>query len=211
VSDEGEYYSAKVDDCMSSIASQFGFFWETLWFHPKNGDLRKLRKNPNVLLEDDQVWIPQKQIKQVEAPVDALHTFQVKGVPTMFRIRFTDSGKPRANIPYVLTIDGNLFTGSTDSDGKIEVPIPPNAQEGTLVLGQGKEAKTYTLDLGSIAPVSEPDGAIQRLSSLGYHCGLDPQAGLADALGAFQADNGLPATGKLDADTQSKLSDVFGC
>ena len=154
MSDEGEYYSAKVDDCMSSIASQFGFFWETLWFHPKNGDLRKLRKNPNVLLEDDQVWIPQKQIKQVEAPVDALHTFQVKGVTTMFRLRFTDSGKPRANIPYVLTIDGNLFTGSTDSDGKIEVPIPPNAQEGTLVLGQGKEAKTYTLDLGSIAPVS---------------------------------------------------------
>jgi hypothetical protein len=211
VPDEGGYISAKVDDCMSSIASQFGFFWETLWFHPKNRDLRKLRRNPNVLLENDQVWIPLKQIQQVEKPVDALHTFVLKGVPTMFRIRFTDAGEPRGDIPYVLTIDGELFNGSTDADGKIEVPIPPNAQEGTLVLGQGNEAKTYALDLGSIAPVSEPDGAIKRLLSLGYHCGLDPQAGLADALGAFQADNRLPVTGELDAATQSKLSDVYGC
>ncbi|HEV3333217.1 MAG TPA: peptidoglycan-binding domain-containing protein [Bryobacteraceae bacterium] len=209
--DQGGYYSATANDCMSSIASQFGFFWETLWNHPKNQDLRKLRKNPNVLLENDQVWIPAKQLRQETKPVDALHSFQLKGVPTLFKIRFTDAGKPRANVPYVLTIDGKAFNGSTDGDGMIEVPIPPNAQDGTLVLGQGKEAKTYGFDLGALAPVSEPEGAIKRLLSLGYNRSADPEAGLPDALRSFQADNQLPVTGDLDAATQSKLSDVFGC
>ena len=209
--DQGAYYSASGNDCMSSIASRFGFFWETIWNHPKNQSLVQLRKNPNVLLENDQVWIPPKQLRQEPKPVDALHSFQLKGVPTIFRIRFADEEKPRANVPYVLTIDGKNFEGSTDGDGKIEVPIPPNAQTGKLVLGQGKEAKTYALDLGALAPVSEPEGALKRLLGLGYHCGLDPKAGLPDALGSFQADNKLPVTCELDAATQSKLVDVFGC
>ena len=208
--DDGGYYTANSSDCMSSIAGQHGFFWETLWLHPKNQGLRKLRKNPNVLLENDQVWIPAKQIRQESRPTDACHTFERKGVPTLFRVRFTDSGHPRDSVPYVLTIDGILFTGSTDADGKIEVAIPPNAQQGTLVLGQGKEAKTFMLQLGALAPVSEPAGAISRLQSLGYHCGLDPQAGLAQALKSFQADNNLTLSGELDAATRSELSDVFG-
>jgi len=208
--DGGQIYKAEPDDCISSIASQFGFFWKTLWFHPQNAQLRQLRKNPNVLMENDQVWIPAKQIRQESKPTDATHTFTVKGIPTLFRMCFLDSGVPRANVPYVLTIDGKPFNGSTDGDGKIEVPIPPNAQQGTLVLGQGKEAKTFSLDLGVLAPVSEPDGAIKRLQSLGYHCGLDPQAGLAGALKSFQSDNSLPVTGDLDDATQSKLSQVFG-
>jgi hypothetical protein len=208
--DEGRYYTAKDNDCLSSIASQFGFFWRTIWFHPKNQQLRQLRKNPNVLLENDQVWIPAKQMRQESKPTDGTHTFTVKGIPTLFRIRFTDSGKPRTNVPYTLTVDGKLFHGSTDADGKIEIPIPPNAQEGTLVLGRGKEAKTFRLDLGALAPVSEPEGAIKRLQSLGYHCGLDAQEGLSEALGSFQSDNGLPVTGNLDSVTQSKLAEVFG-
>jgi hypothetical protein len=208
--DQGSYYTAKDNDCISSIASQFGFFWRTLWFHPKNEKLRRLRKNPNVLMENDPVWIPAKQLRQESKPTDAKHTFQVKGIPTLFRMRFIDSDKPRANVPYVLTIDGTLFNGSTDGDGRIEVPIPPNAQQGTLVLGQGKEAKTFNLNLGLLAPVSEPEGAIKRLHSLGYHCGLDPEAGLADAISTFQSDHDLPVTGDLDAATQSRLSEVFG-
>lgn len=207
---QGGYHTATSNDCLSSIASHYGFFWKTIWFHPRNQELRSLRKNPNVLMENDRVWIPALEMKFESKPTDARHTFVLKGVPTLFRIRFTDSGEPRVNVPYLLTVDGTLFDGSTDDDGRIEISIPPNAQKGTLVLGQGKEAKTYQLDLGALPPVSEPDGAIKRLQSLGYHCGIDPQAGLAQALSSFQADQNLPASGELDTATQSKLADVFG-
>jgi hypothetical protein len=30
----------KQRDCMSSIADQYGFFWETRWNHERNGELR---------------------------------------------------------------------------------------------------------------------------------------------------------------------------
>ena len=40
-------------DCMVSIAELCGFFWETLWNHPNNKDLRGLRHDPTVLLLDD--------------------------------------------------------------------------------------------------------------------------------------------------------------
>ena len=210
--DDGSYYSASSTDCISSIASKHGFFWETIWFHPKNQQLRRVRKNPNVLRENDQIWIPALEIREESKPTDRRHTFVVKGIPTLFRMRFTDSsGQPRSNLAYILTIDGTNYNGRTDGDGKIEVNIQPDAQSGKLVLGEGKEAKTYELDLGALAPVSEPEGALKRLQSLGYHCGIDPQTGFSQALRSFQADQSLPTSGKLDTLTQNKLVDVFGC
>ncbi len=37
---------------------------------------------------------------------------------------------PRTSVPYSLWIDGVETRGSTDGDGRIEVKLPPNAQEG---------------------------------------------------------------------------------
>ncbi len=42
--------------------------------------------------------------------------------------------QPRANVPYVLEIDGKLTRGCTDSEGVIESSIPPNARTGRLIL-----------------------------------------------------------------------------
>lgn len=210
-SGEGDYYNANDDDCISSIADQYGFFWKTLWLHPQNKDLRTLRKNPNVLLKGDQVFVPPKELKQEERPTEGRHTFVRKGIPSLLRLRFTKSGEARANLPYILIIDGSSTRGSTDGDGRIEVPIPPRAQQGTLILGEGKEAQHHTLDLGMMNPVDEPDGAIKRLESLGYDCGLDKETGLSQALKSFQADNGIPLSGDLDTATQNKLSQLYGC
>jgi hypothetical protein len=45
---------------MASIAAESGFSWEFLWARPQNQQLRALRKNPNVLMEGDEVFIPER-------------------------------------------------------------------------------------------------------------------------------------------------------
>ena len=43
-------HDVKPGDCILSIVDAKGFFWETLWEHPENGELREKRLDPNTLL-----------------------------------------------------------------------------------------------------------------------------------------------------------------
>jgi len=208
--DGGDTHTVGVDECISSIAGQYGFFWKTLWFHPNNASLRSLRKDPNVLMEGDEIYIPEKTVKEEERPTDKKHTFIRKGIPSKFRIRILLNQEPRKNEPYVLVLDGKLIHGQTDGDGLIDIFIPPGSQQGKLSVGQGKTQQTFDLDFGHLNPVSEPSGAIHRLENLGYDCGLNKEKGLPQALRSFQAQNGLAISGTLDDATKSKLVEVHG-
>lgn len=195
-------------DCLSSIAEQYGFFWETLWNHPRNADIVRLRKDPNTLLVGDAVFIPEKRMKSYDRPTGARHTWRVKGVPAKFRVQLWWGGDPRANEPYVLTIEGDVHRGVTDGQGKIEVVIRPEARRGTLVVGEGAREAEYEIDLGTMPPAEEIAGALERLRNLGFYAGevrntLDDDA--RGALTTFQRIQGLEGTGELDEATKSKL------
>ena len=122
--------------------------------------------------------------------------------------------EPRANVPYVLEIDGVLNEGTTDADGRVEVTIPPNARRGKLILEPGTASeKTLPLRLGHLDPLSELTGVKQRLANLGFDCGdcsaADTPA-LPAALRAFQEKQGLPITGEVDQATRDKLRELHG-
>ncbi|MFH1075402.1 MAG: hypothetical protein V1753_00935 [Pseudomonadota bacterium] len=51
-------YIVKQGDCIESIAFKHGLFWETVWNHPNNQQLKQERKNPNILLAGDKVFVP---------------------------------------------------------------------------------------------------------------------------------------------------------
>ncbi len=208
------YYTVEHDDCVLDVAYRHGFHWKTIWNHSKNAPLRDLRKEPNVLLAGDQVFIPEPQLRFESRNTEKRHTFRRKGIPARARFRFLDGGEPRKDVPYILTIDGKSVTGRTDADGALEVAVPPDARHGTLVLSVGDEAEHYELALGRMDPVSEIRGACMRLQSLGFISSdddEDEEACLVGALQSFQQAKGLEITGKLDEKTKHELQKAFGC
>jgi len=207
-------YTVRQGDCVESIAQAHGLFWETIWNDAKNAELRKKRDDPNVLLPGDVLFVPEKRLKEETRATDQRHRFKRKGVPSMLRIVLRDEDdKPRAGVAYVLTIDGQNRRGTTNGDGLLEEPIPPNAKEGKLIVGEGEDAEEYELELGRLDPVDDPAGAQARLANLGYDVGpIDGTIGprTRGAIQEFQRDHGLKATGELDETTQRKLQEVHG-
>jgi hypothetical protein len=193
----------------SSLAKKKGFFWRTIWEHGENASLKALRKDPNVLFADDDIFIPELDPKEVPKPTEQRHKFKRKGEPCKIKLQLLKNGKPRANESYVLEIEKKLINGKTDSDGKLEHYIPGSASSGTLTLRNGKEV--LPIRIGDLDPIDKGTGVQQRLNNLGYDCGSeDGEIGeeTKEALKKFQAEHGLSVSGDADAETKSKLKEL---
>jgi hypothetical protein len=221
-------YAVKQGDCMASIAIETGFFWQTLWDRPENSALKQLRQNPNVLLEGDDVFIPDLTPKQESRASDSQYKFVRKGVPEKLRITLKDAqNKPRANLPYTLVVDGKPQKGTTNSQGELVESIPPGAKSGKLIIvapaqppacqtakKPGKLRREITnLNLGHLDPVSEVSGIKARLANMKFYRGpidsnLDGKT--KQAISAFQTHAGLPATGDADDATKAALQKAHG-
>jgi hypothetical protein len=207
-------YTVKQGDCISSIADEVGFFWETLWNHPSNAALKRKRKNPNTLLPGDEIFIPEKRPKEEQCAATKRHRFRIKGIPVKLNLRLLDTeGKPRKNLPYTLTVDGRPKNAKTDGDGKIAEVIQPNAKKAKLVVKPpGEPEEEYDFDLGHMNPVDDVAGWQSRLQNLGYlrevTRELDDQT--AEAVKKFQKAAGLSQTGEMDSATQAALEQRHG-
>jgi hypothetical protein len=195
-------------DCIASIGLKYGFFPDTVWDDPANASLKAERKDGNVLLPGDVVKIPELRPKTVACATGKQHAFRRKGVPETLRLQFLARGEPRAGLAYSLDIDGKVFRGETDDEGRIELLIPPDAKVGKLTLGENEK---HTLALGHLDPVEVESGARQRLVNLGLLADADADAdGYAVALKRFQLQQMLPASGALDQATRDKLLEIHG-
>jgi hypothetical protein len=199
-------YTVKQGDCIASIANEHGFFWETLWNLSENAALKTLRKDPNALFPGDTVFIPEKRIDWDTKATDARHVFVLKGGPIKLKIRLAINDQPLANKRCRVWIDGNSREATTDGDGFLEQPIPPNASRGKIAVGEGEQQMVFEFDFGTIDPIDTEDGVRERLMDIGY----DVENGLEDALRTFQQKEGLPVTGQIDDGTQAKIKEKFG-
>ena len=198
-----------IGETTSSLAKKKGFFWKTIWEHPENAGLRAKRKDPNVLYESDDIFIPERQPKKVSKGTEAQHVFRRKGEPSKIKMQMLQLGKPRANEDYILEIDGKQTNGKTDGDGKLEHFIPGDAKRGKLIFKGGKEV--HHLRLGNLDPLDQISGVQQRLNNLGYNCGGEMgKMGekTKEALKKFQADQKLKVSGEADAATKAKLQEL---
>jgi hypothetical protein len=167
--DPGQKIAVRQGDTTASIAYAHGHFWETVWNHPANEELRNLRKDPNILREGDKIFVPDLRQKSASCATNARRTFQLKGVPEKLRIRLLDwEDSPRKSMQYQLTLDdGTKKHGTTDADGWIDAWIPPNTSRAKIRVTDGEELiEVLEVELGHMDPIQFCTGICDRLRNL---------------------------------------------
>jgi hypothetical protein len=230
-------------ECIDSIAKRYGYFADTLWNHSDNQRLRELRKDQNILWPGDVVIIPELRQKESDASTEEHHRFRRKGVPARLRMKFfkpaapnpeeSNTGsqydpsryegappqqamdyEPITNAQFVLNVDGTYIQGQSDGEGLVDVPIPPDAVEGSIKFYPGApEEIAFNLSLGDMDPIDTIKVVRKRLNNLGYPClpsGDEMDDSLADALRQFQSAQNLTANGEIDQATKDKLVEIHG-
>ena len=196
----------KQGDSMTSISEQYSFFWQTIWNHPRNAELRQRRRNPNILMAGDRVFIPDKQLREESCETGRVHTFRMKSIPARLNLRLCNElQQPRSGVRYTLKVDGQTFSGAANEDGVLSHVIPPRARKAQLRLESGEE---WDLDIGHMNPIDYASGVQARLKNLGYYQGevsgtLDEAT--REAIQDFQRARGLDVTGEPDDATREAL------
>lgn len=202
-------------DSAESLAYQHGHFLDTVWLHPNNAALRKLRQNPHILFPGDALFIPAIEPKQAPASTDHRHRFKRRGVPSSlsFQLRAV-FGEVIANAPYRLELADQVLTGTTGADGTVTTPLMPDMQSATLtVQWQGQPLK-IELGMRQLDPIDRMEGVQKRLQNLGFYTGeingqFSPQT--IAAVQQFQRVAGIATSGSLDATTLDALLQRHGC
>lgn len=204
-------HSVRQGEHIASIAAHYGFGNpDSIWMHPDNAELRRMR-HPNTLLPGDEVSVPDLEVKTVRKPTGATHVFRLKSRPLLLRLRITGPlGEPLSNVSGRFEAEDRAIDVTTDGNGVLEQPIRPDVERAGLTLGEHE----YSLLIGHLDPPETRTGVLARLNDLGYPAGdpadLDPDQ-LAFAIRLFQFDNGLEPTGEIDSRLTDKLEECFGC
>ncbi|WP_217807068.1 peptidoglycan-binding protein [Andreprevotia lacus] len=195
-------------DAIAALATAAGLSAEAVWTHADNAALRRQREVPQQLQPGDVVRIPQAEAKAVAAATGQRHMFRRHGVPAFYRARIlAHDGTPRANEAFVADVDGVAQQGSTDGDGKLEIPLPCGAKQLTLTLDS--DGRQISIALAHLQPPANATGTQMRLRNLGYVLGDEDGApGMLTRLALidFQVQHDLPVTGEDDAATRAALA-----
>ena len=202
---------------ISRIARKYGFVnFSTVWDFAQNGDLKRLRVNPNVLFPGDKVLVPDKEAKRETAATGRRHKYVLRDRGLKLRIAIKEFGwAPVGNTPCDLKVENDTKKLTTDGGGRIEQEIPVTAEIAKLTIRDVE----YSVMIGHLDPVEEDSGLEARLNNLGYYVsppGNRDEDELRSAIEEFQRDHDLVGAGGLpsgvsDAATQAKLKEVHGC
>lgn len=206
-------YTVQKGDCFESIAKRFGFGdYKVIYNHAQNAALKLKRPNPNLLVQGDRVFIPDKELKEESCATEQRHKFQITTKKVKLRIVVKDDkGVFFGDKKYELKIGERLIKGSTDSRGFIEKEIPAGEKSGQLkVFTEDEKLKvlTWNLGIGHLNPVDNDEGVQGRLKNLGFYAGsvngrVDDKT--KEAVKIFKKKNSLPDDSTIDDAVRSKL------
>ena len=205
---------AELNDCFTSIAAMHGFDPESLWNHPANEEIRKKRDSMNILAEGDVVNIPEKPVKWEKMETGNRYTIKKQNLMSKVHIQLLDmSGNKRPNVKYLFSITTRSCDvvpdreGTTDSEGFLLEPIPPDTDTVCVIIIDNGCEDRYDLKVGSLEPFDTLKGKQQRLRNLGFHCEYEEEEGVTtlEAVKGFQERYGLEVSGKICEETVKRL------
>lgn len=206
-------HNVRQGESLLSLSKRYGIPADKILDHPENEQLREGNRERGILLPGDQVTIPDKEMKEVEASTGQRHRFRCSNRTAWLKVQFFDQDDPRSGEPYRLIIETQEFNGTLDEDGWMRVRVPVDAQEAIVILGEETRQEQIDLRIGHLNPIDEISGVKQRLNSLGFYCGSEDDELdeiFQGALLSFQAKHGLEETGELDDATRNRLGEVYG-
>ena len=212
----------KQGETLASIAALNGFSdFKPIFSHPDNAELRKKRKDPNILLPGDIVTVPAVRPKTVTKQAGAVHAFVLASTQLRLELRMLDPfDKPIAGKFCALKNDAlddqGKPTGSiigsdikTNEEGRTGANIAPSVVDAELSVFEKEPLPSpvppppiiekYDLIVGGLDPVIERSGLRGRLNNLGYFAGLgdgpEDREQLFWAIEEFQFDHKITQTG----------------
>ena len=201
------FHEVQQGETLIALAVQNGLeSWQTILDAPENAELKKRRPDPGILKAGDQVFIPNRVLRQEPSAVDTRHGFTISRPTAWLRLALKDAnGAALAGKRYELKVDAKTTSGTIPDDGIVEAAVSVNATEGTLTvwLDEGG-SEEWTLRIGYMDPIDEDSGVEARLANLGFACG-----DLASSVRAFQERVGLEVNGTIDDALREKLKPYY--
>lgn len=203
-------------DYLLKLAHSRGFDADAVWNHSANQDLQRQRSNPNMLAPGDILYVPTAPGPTLlSLSPNTSNSYTGKVPKVQIRITLTSSAGALTSEACVVEGAGDPQNVTSDGSGLVSFFVPVNVAEVRLRLTQRNLA--YAVRIGHLDPVTENSGVRARLQHLGYlsHAPSasddDGDAALANAISAFQTDQGITATGEMDDDTRGALVTAHGC
>ncbi len=209
---------------LAGIAAQHGFSSiHPIWDHPENAALKAKRKNPNILLAGDRLFIPDREAKDVEAATERRHRFVASVERLELRVKVHNQGFQPIHGEAKVVVGADK-TSMTQAGDIFEAPLRPDVKAAVLefpLVPTQRLRPSIPIEVGRLDPLDTLSGQQQRLNNLGYFAGFkkttatDPKK--ADeqfrwAVEEFQCDHMGPTQvdGVLGSKTLQKLKEVYG-
>lgn len=202
-------------DCVVSLAAKRGLDPAAVFQLSENSKLREHNHDvQEILAPGDSLHLPARELRQENRPTGSYHPFTLKTHPARLKVRFLDNRQPRSSLDCIVQIDGVKSDATIDSNGLLDIPIPPTTTEVRVRLGGPDSREDYLLKLGHLDPLDTISGLQARLANLGFDPGpidniLGPRT--RAALSIFQRSADLPVTGEPDNNTRDRLHETHGC
>lgn len=207
-------------ETLTRIAKQYKYgSVEALYNHPDNAEFKKLRPNPDIIFEGDEITIPDITPKKMSARSGKTHIFCVKQPKEFFRMQVESlSGKPLSNTRIVVDMGDEKIDTATDGEGMLEIEMTKGTEcDAKLDVYTTPDAEepdfSFEAKLTHLDPVEELSGVQARCTALGFDCGVaDGIMGAKTRAGVkeFQARYKLDVDGVPGPKTKAKLQEVYG-